>query len=101
MSRPAEPQASRQAFPFWHFMHANTKILLAISLTLLILGGLVLTYPSSAFMQLFIALTLAHILSPALLLEKRGTGRIAGSLIVFSAAQADYYRSSPCYRGAL
>jgi hypothetical protein len=45
---------------------------LALSLTLLILGGPVSTYPSSVFVQLFIVLALA-----------------------------DHYRSWPCYRGAL
>ncbi len=68
-------------------MHTSTKILLAVALALLVLAGLLLTYSSSVFMQLFIALGLAYILNPAVrLLERRGISRVAGILIVFGAA---------------
>jgi predicted PurR-regulated permease PerM len=68
-------------------MHKSTKILLAIFLTLLVLGAAILTRASTVLLQLFIAFALAYILNPAvLLLEKRGINRIAGILIVFSAA---------------
>ena len=68
-------------------MRKNTKILLAALLALLVLGITILIQASSVILQLFIALALAYILNPAvLLLEKRGMRRIIGILIVFSAA---------------
>jgi predicted PurR-regulated permease PerM len=67
-------------------MQKNTKILMAASLALVILGIAILTQASSVLLQLFIAFALAYILNPAvLLLEKRGIKRIIGILIVFSA----------------
>jgi predicted PurR-regulated permease PerM len=68
-------------------MKKSTKILLAVSLALVILGITILSQASSVLMQLFIAFALAYILNPAvLLLEKRGIKRIIGILIVFSTA---------------
>jgi len=68
-------------------MHKSTKILLAIFLTLVVLGAAILTRASSVLLQLFIAFALAYILNPAvLLLEKRGINRITCILIVFSTA---------------
>lgn len=90
-------------------MHSSTKILLALAFALVALGTLLLTCSASVFVQLFIALALAYILNPAvLLLEKRGMGRVAGILTVFGAALllvflrslGDYYRGSAFYQGA-
>jgi len=68
-------------------MQKSTKILLASSLALVVLGAVIFTQASSVLLQLFIALALAYILNPAvLLLEKRGIKRIVGILIVFCAA---------------
>lgn len=68
-------------------MRKSSKILLAISLSLLILAAFILTRASSVLLQLFIAFALAYILNPAVqLLEKRGIGRIFGILIVFTTA---------------
>jgi len=68
-------------------MPKSTKILLAVSLALLVLAAAVLSRTSSVLLQLFIAFALAYMLNPAVtLLEKRGVGRTAGILTVFSTA---------------
>jgi len=68
-------------------MQKSTKILLAASLALVVLGAVIFTRASSVLLQLFIAFALAYILNPAvLLLEKRGIKRIVGILVVFCAA---------------
>ena len=68
-------------------MTKNSKILLAIALTLFTLTAVMLYYSSSVFLQLFIAFALAYILNPAVaLLERKGLNRILSILLVFTAA---------------
>lgn len=68
-------------------MHSSTKILLALSLALVVLGTLLLTYSSAVFVQLSLALAMAYMLNPAVsMLERRGMGRVTGILVVFAAA---------------
>ena len=67
-------------------MTKNSKILLAIFITLLALTAFILYFSATVFLQLFIAFTLAYILNPAVaLLERKGVNRILSILIVFTA----------------
>ena len=68
-------------------MTKNSKILLAIALTLLTLTAVMFYYSSTVFLQLFIAFALAYILNPAVaLLERKGLNRILSILLVFTTA---------------
>ncbi len=68
-------------------MTKNSKILLAIFITLLALTTFILYFSSTVFLQLFIAFTLAYILNPAVAsLERKGVNRILSILIVFTVA---------------
>ncbi len=67
-------------------MQKNTKILLIVALLLVSLTAVILYNSYDVFLQLFIALALAYILNPAvLLLERKGVTRIISILIVFSS----------------
>jgi predicted PurR-regulated permease PerM len=66
-------------------MQKNTKILLAIALTLISLSAALFYYSASVFLQLFIAFALAYMFNPAVnYLEKRRFNRILSILIVFT-----------------
>ena len=68
-------------------MTRQTKLLLIAALLLSVLAVTMLYSSSAVFMQLFIAFALAYILNPAVsYLEQRRIPRIAGILIVFTAA---------------
>lgn len=68
-------------------MTKNSKILLAMTLSLLALTTVTLYFSSTVFLQLFIAFALAYILNPAVaLLERKGIKRIPAILLVFTAA---------------
>jgi predicted PurR-regulated permease PerM len=68
-------------------MNKQTKNLLTVALLLTSLAAVVLYNSSAVFLQLFIALALAYILNPAVvLLERKGVNRVISILVVFSAA---------------
>lgn len=68
-------------------MQKSSKILLAISLSLVLLATTVLYVSSTVALQLFIAFALAYVLNPAVeFLERRGIRRLWGVLVVFVGA---------------